>query len=88
MTLGKSLETFALPSRTFTYLSAGKPTIAYMNKHVTLAKIIIENGCGWVTETLEELVKLFLHLIYNKKEINNKAKLSKAVYGSQFSKKK
>jgi glycosyltransferase involved in cell wall biosynthesis len=87
VTLGKGLETFALPSRTFTYLSAGKPIIAYMNKHATLAKIIIENECGWVTETQEELVRLFLHLIYNKKEINNKAKLSKAVYESQFSKK-
>ena len=87
VTLAKGLEKLALPSRTFTYLSAGKPIIAFMNKDATLAKIIIENECGWVTETQEELIKLLSHLIHNKNEINNKAKLSKAVYESQFSKK-
>jgi hypothetical protein len=76
-----------LPSRIFTYLSAGKPITAFINKHATLAKIIIENGCGQVKETQEELVKLLLHLIHNKNEISNKAELSKAFYEYQFSNK-
>jgi|YelNatPaOPRAMG01_1025707.scaffolds.fasta_scaffold30324_2 glycosyltransferase involved in cell wall biosynthesis len=86
VTIARGLENLALPSRTFTYLSAGKPIIAFMNKKASIAKLVLENKCGWVAETKDELINIFSELNNKKNELKEKGEIAKEVYRTKYKK--
>ena len=84
VTIGKGLENLALPSRIFTFMSAGKPIITIMNPEADVAKIIRENNCGWNVQTSDELAELILDLLKNPIELKQKGKQARKTYLNQF----
>ncbi|MEM3484670.1 MAG: glycosyltransferase family 4 protein [Candidatus Methanomethyliaceae archaeon] len=83
--LEPGLEKLALPSRTFTFLSAGKPIIAWMSPHAEVATLVREKGCGWNVIDSEQLVNLIYHLIDNREQIIAKGLKARQVYEEKFS---
>jgi len=84
VTIGKGLENLALPSRIFTFMSAGKPIITIMNPEADVAKIIRENNCGWNVQTSDELAELILNLLKDPIELKQKGKQARKTYLNQF----
>ncbi|RLG37767.1 MAG: hypothetical protein DRN91_04525 [Candidatus Alkanophagales archaeon] len=84
VTIGKGLENLALPSRIFTFMSAGKPIITIMNPEADVAKIIRENNCGWNVQTSDELAELILDLLKDPIELKQKGKQARKTYLNQF----
>lgn len=88
VTIGKGLENLALPSRTFTFMSAGKPIITIMNPEADVAKIIRENNCGWNAQTPDELADLILNLLKNPTELKQKGNQARKTYLNRFRREK
>jgi len=82
--LGRGVEQLALPSRAFTFLSAGKPLITLMDSHADMARLVTETGCGWNVSNGEELAALVQNLVGNIGEIKEKAARAKMVYRERF----
>lgn len=52
------LERLAVPSRAFTFLSAGRPLISLMSPEADVASLVSETACGWNVTSAEELAQL------------------------------
>lgn len=61
--LEPGLEKLALPSRAFTFLSAGKPLITAMSPDADVARLAAEEFCGWNVENADELASLLKELV-------------------------
>lgn len=88
VTLRKSLDNLSLPSRAFTFLSAGKPIIALMEKETDLSQLITDNQCGWVVEGKEQLTALIKRLFQEREEILNFGLNARQVYMKHYRKEK
>jgi len=58
VSLAPGMELLSVPSRSFTFLSAGCPVIALMDPHADVAQFVGRHGCGWVVTSAEELAEL------------------------------
>lgn len=83
--LEPGMEKLALPSRTFTFLSAGKPIIALMSPQAEVARLVRDEGCGWNVTNPEQLVNLIYYLVNNREEIIAKSSKAREVYKERFS---
>jgi len=88
VTLGRGLENLALPSRAFTFLSAGKPIISIMDKKADLARLLEKNRCGWVAETIEQLSSLMRNLVKKREEIAEFGHNARHFYAQNYKKEK
>ncbi|SFM80748.1 glycosyltransferase family 4 protein [Thermodesulforhabdus norvegica] len=86
--LEPGLENLAFPSRTFTFLSAGKPIIAFMSPKAEVAKIVERDGCGWNVTNTEQLVDLVRRMFEDRNEIGVKSQKARRVYEERFSRSK
>ncbi len=86
--LGFGLEKLAVPSRAYTFLSAGKPLITMMAPEADIAQLVTETGCGWNVSNGEELGELIRRLVYNPKELLKRGKIAGKVYEERFRKDK
>lgn len=86
--LKPGLEKLALPSRTFTFLSAGKPIIAWMSPQAEVARLLRDGGCGWNVTSFEQLIDLLHQLVNDRREIEIKSLIARKVYEDNFSKEK
>ena len=87
ITIGKGLENLAFPSKTFTFLSAGKPIIALMSRDAEIAQIIKKYDCGWNVINALELTSVIIDLIRNPDEIKIKGLKAKQAYEKFFNRK-
>ncbi|WP_019377587.1 glycosyltransferase family 4 protein [Virgibacillus halodenitrificans] len=55
VSLAKGLTGLAVPSKTYSYMMAGKPVIAIMGKDSDIAKDLTENNAGYAVEVGESL---------------------------------
>jgi glycosyltransferase involved in cell wall biosynthesis len=60
--LGPGLERLAVPSRAYTFMSAGCPVIALMEPQSDLATFVNRHGAGWSASSVEDLVALIQQL--------------------------
>ncbi len=86
--IGEGLENLALPSRVFTYMSAGKAIISISKKSSDIAEIISENNCGVNASNSSELVQIIKDLNDNREKIISMSKSSITAYAKYFSKDK
>jgi len=84
--LGFDLEKLAVPSRAYTFLSAGKPLITMMAPEADIARLVEETGCGWNVLNGEELAELIKKLVNNSEELENRGIKAKDVYEERFRK--
>lgn len=82
--LKPGLERLALPSRSFTFLSAGCPLITLMFPEAEIARLVMENGCGWNVTTAQELAGLIHRLLSNPQELTQKRVAAREAYEGNF----
>ena len=82
--LGPGVEQLALPSRAFTFLSAGKPVITLMAPHADIARLITRTGCGWNVSNGEQLAALLRELVRDTAKVKEKGAQARTVYRERF----
>ena len=50
LSLESGMLGLAVPSRTYNIMAAGKPVIALVSSRSETAKVVLEEGIGWVIE--------------------------------------
>ena len=56
--LEDGMEKFAVPSRAYTFMSAGRPLIAIMDENADIARMIHDMDCGWHVSDERDLVSV------------------------------
>jgi len=82
--LEPGLERLAVPSRAYTFLSAGRPLITLMAPHADIARLVTGQGCGWNVTTGEELAHLIHQLLSERQEFVRRGERARAVYVERF----
>ena len=78
------MERFALPSRTYTFLSAGRPLITVMSPDADVARQITEFRCGWNVTSGAEFACLANRLVKEPQELIDSGKRARAAYEMNF----
>jgi len=82
--LEPGLEWLAVPSRTFTFLSAGRPLITLMAPEADVARLVTETECGWNVTNGRELAELIRVLLEDRQELLRRGKRAGEVYDRRF----
>ena len=72
VTLADGMEKLSVPSRAYTFLSAGKPVIAMMNPESDVAVLLRLTGSGWVVSKASDLVNLINWLKTDESQVSQK----------------
>ena len=56
--LEAGMEKYAVPSRAYTFMSAGRPLIAIMDPNADIARIIRDMDCGWHVSDEKDLISV------------------------------
>ncbi len=82
--LSPGMERLALPSRAFTFLSAGRPLITLMAPQADVACLVVKNEAGWNVTNGRELADLVRSLLQNRQELQRRGQRAREVYEQQF----
>ncbi len=82
--LQPGLERLALPSRAFTFLSAGKPLITLMSEESEIARLVREERCGWNVRDGAELRAVLEQLIDSRDDLHRASINARRVYEHKF----
>ncbi|MFQ5796095.1 MAG: glycosyltransferase family 4 protein [Candidatus Bipolaricaulia bacterium] len=82
--LEPGLERLAVPSRSYTFLSAARPLITLMAPHADIARLVTEASCGWNVTTGHELADLIRQLLDNPQELVHRGQQGRKVYQERF----
>lgn len=82
--LGPGLEKLALPSRSFTFLSAGRPLLTLMSPNADVARLVTEEFCGWNSTSTNELVQQIETLLRHPDILARASQNAARVYQAQF----
>lgn len=88
VTLKEGMERLSVPSRAYTFMSAGKPVIAMMNPESDIAQLVFKGDCGWVINDTGELASLLRELSENRDEASRKGLKAEEVYRKTLKKEK
>ena len=88
VTLAKGMEKYSVPSRAFTFMSAGKPIIAAMVDNSDIGSIIRENDCGWISNSSSGIADVILGCINCNDIVLSKGKNAHNYYHRELSKDK
>ena len=80
VSFGQGMEQITVPSRAYTFLSAGKPLISIMSPQAEVANLVAANACGWNVSGAEELAGLVRRLLVRPEEMAQAARNARAVY--------
>lgn len=86
--LQPGLERLALPSRAFTFLSAGRPLITIMSPEAELVRLLKEHRCSWNVTSGAELTQLIRRLISHREEIEEYGIRARELYNARFQREK
>lgn len=80
VSFGPGMEEITIPSRTYAFLSAGKPLVTIMSPKAEMARLATENACGWNVASGSELAGLVLRLAKERSLLARAAENARAVY--------
>jgi hypothetical protein len=78
------MERLAVPSRSFTFLSAGRAIIAEMSEEADIAQLVVGAGAGWQTWGEEDLIALLRHLRAHPEEARSAGQGARKVFEDRF----
>ena len=87
VSLAEGMERLSVPSRAYTFMSAGKPIIAIMNSNSDIADLVTKWDCGWVVSEVHTLGALLSNLQNDRSSINRKGEQARNAYVSTLGKK-
>jgi glycosyltransferase involved in cell wall biosynthesis len=82
--LKPGLEGLSIPSRSYTFLSAGRPLITIMSPQADVARLAIETGCGWNITSSDELTDLIRGLVADRADLERRGRAARDVYRDRF----
>jgi len=82
--LGDGLENLAVPSRSYTALSAGCPLLTIMAPQADIAVLATAEGCGWNVRSGAELVGVVRSLLNDPAELASTGRRARAVWAARF----
>ncbi|MAU56090.1 MAG: hypothetical protein CL899_04010 [Dehalococcoidia bacterium] len=86
VTLADGMEKLSVPSRAYTFLSAGKPIIAVMNVNSDVSVLVSDTKSGWVVDSGIDLSKLLESLVVNNVELIERGTNASNCYKQGFTK--
>ena len=86
VSLSSNADQFLFPSKVFSAMAAGQAILAICDFDSELAKLIIDNDCGWVVSpnSTIDFNNTLNHIIHNKEEIKRKMKNSFIAFNTKF----
>jgi hypothetical protein len=78
------MERYALPSKTFTFLAAGKPIAGLLQPGNDVSAMIESDGVGWNASTPQELAALVRRLCADRSEVANAGAKALDLYRRRF----
>lgn len=78
------MERITVPSRAYTFLSAGRPLITIMAPDADIARLVTETECGWNVTTGQELADLIRQLLNAPQELARRGQKGRKVYEERF----
>ena len=87
VSLAEGMERLSVPSRAYTFMSAGKAIIAIMNSKSDIADLVTEWDCGWVVSEMHTLADLLSDLDNDRSSISRKALNARNAYTATLGKK-
>lgn len=90
VSLTDGLTGLAVPSKTYSYMMAGKPIIAIMGKNSDIAKDLLENEAGYAMEVgqVSELINAINELKSNESEKEQMGKNCREIFLKKYTKEK
>jgi glycosyltransferase involved in cell wall biosynthesis len=82
--LQEGMERYAVPSRGYAYLSAGRPVIAAMSADADLVRVLQETGSGWRVSDGSDLAELLERLLADHELAEDAGRRARAAYEESF----
>jgi glycosyltransferase involved in cell wall biosynthesis len=82
--LANGLEDLCWPSRTPTFMSAGKPILAVMSPRATQSRELTETHAGWHTDSVEGVVGLLERLVDSPEQLRAAGRAARAQFGRRY----
>ncbi len=82
--LGEGMERYAVPSRGYAFLSAGRPVAAAMSADADLVHVLEESGAGWRVSDGASLAELLNRLLGERELIESAGRKARAAYEKSF----
>jgi glycosyltransferase involved in cell wall biosynthesis len=84
VSFGPGMEEITIPSRTYTFLSAGKPLVTIMSPEAEVARLAADRGCGWNIASGGELASLSRRLLRERGLLAPAARNAREAYVRDF----
>lgn len=88
VSLREGMERYSLPSKTFTYLAAGKPVIGFLKDRNDISTILEKNLAGWNAANVEELSTLIKDLCGERSKVAAAGVNAKMLYDREYDRSK
>jgi colanic acid biosynthesis glycosyl transferase WcaI len=85
--LSPGMERFAVPSRAYTFLSAGRPLLTIMDPEADVARLVADSRCGFNATGGEDLADWVELNLANRAALEESGKHARAVYEARFMRK-
>jgi glycosyltransferase involved in cell wall biosynthesis len=82
--LSPGMERFAVPSRAYTFLSAGRPLLTIMDPKADVARMASEGGCGFNATCGEDVADWVEHNLANRAALQVAGERAHEVYEARF----
>ena len=81
------MERFAVPSRAYTFLSAGRPLLTVMDPKADVARLVSDSRCGFNATGGEDLADWIEINLANRADLHASGKRARKVYEARFTRK-
>ncbi len=85
--LSPGMERFAVPSRAYTFLSAGRPLLTVMDPKADVARLVADSRCGFNAIGGKDLADWVELNLANRAMLEESGKQARAVYEARFTRK-
>jgi glycosyltransferase involved in cell wall biosynthesis len=85
--LSPGMERFAVPSRAYTFLSAGRPLLTVMDPKADVARLVSDSRCGFNATGGEDLADWIEINLANRADLHASGKRARKVYEARFTRK-
>jgi len=82
--LSPGMERFAVPSRAYTFLSAGRPLLTVMDPEADVARVVAGSGCGFNATCGDGLADWVELNLANRAELQASGRRAREVYEARF----
>ncbi len=82
--LAAGMEALAIPSRTFTFLAAGRPVVGLLAPGSDVGRLITETGCGWLASDAASLTVILERLLADRSAVDSAAAAARGAFEQRF----